>query len=143
MKLRLEIRYLGPTYTIGTLFMDGEYLCETVEDKVRDYNKDGDLLDAGETKIFGETAIPYDIYVVDLTMSPKFQRLLPILIDVRHFTYIRIHKGVHAGHSHGCILPGENKEKGKVLNSKKYEMIIVERMLEAIKKGEEITIEIV
>jgi len=142
MKLVLKRRYLGEAYTIGSLFVDGEYLCDTIEDKVRDYNKDGDLLDAGEKKVFGKTAIPFGSYKIHLSMSPKFQRLLPILENVRHFTYIRIHSGTHAGHSHGCILPGENKVKGKVLNSKKWEMKIVELMHEAEKRQEIITIDI-
>lgn len=143
MRLRLERRYLGPSYTIGTLFIDGMYVCETIEDRVRDYNMDGDLEDVGETKLFGETAIPYGKYKVELTMSPKFKRLLPLVKNVKHFTGIRIHRGNTAGDSHGCILPGENKQKGRVTKSTKYEMLIVERMLKAIKNSEEITIDIV
>ena len=143
MRLRLARKYLGPSYTIGTLYIDGLYVCETIEDRVRDYNMDGDLEDTGETKIFGETAIPYGRYEVELTMSPKFKRLLPLVKNVKHFTGIRIHRGNTAGDSHGCILPGENKQKGRVTKSTKYEMLIIERMLKAIKNGEEITIEIV
>ena len=143
MKLRLRRRYLGSEYTIGSLFIDGVYLCDTIEDKVRDHNQDGDLNDPGERKVFGETAIPYGKYKIDLTMSPKFRRLLPIIENVSHFTGIRIHRGNTAGDSHGCILPGKNKIKGKVINSTKYEMKIVEVMLEVIKRGETIAIEIV
>ena len=143
MKLLLKRVYLGPSYTVGHLYVDGKRICETIEDKVRDYNKDGDLLDAGETKIFGETAIPYGKYIMDLTMSPKFKRLLPIVIGVKHFTGIRFHRGRIAQHSHGCILPGENKKKGQVLYSEKYEMLIISKMLSAIRDGEEITLEII
>lgn len=143
MKLRLLRRFKGEDYTIGTLFINGEYFCDTLEDKVRDYNKDGDLEDAGETKVFGETAIPYGLYKVRLTMSPKFKRLLPIVLNVRHFTGIRIHRGNKAKDSHGCILPGENKEKGKVLNSTKYEMLLIEKMLQAQMQGQNVTINIV
>ena len=143
MKLRLQRRYLGEEYTIGSLFINGLYLCDTIEDKVRDQNQDGDLDDPGEKKVFGETAIPYGLYMVDLTMSPKFKRLLPILYHVPHFTGIRIHRGNTAKDSHGCILPGENKVKGKVIHSTKYEMKIVGEMLKAIRIGEKIMIEIV
>jgi hypothetical protein len=142
MRLRLERRYLGPEYTIGSLFINGEYLCDTIEDKVRDHNQDGDLDDPGEKKVFGETAIPYGRYKVDLTMSPKFKRLLPIILNVPHFTGIRIHRGNTAKDSHGCPLVGENKAKGKVINSTKYELIVVERMLSAIRNQEEITIDV-
>lgn len=142
MRARLERRYLGAEYTIGSLFINGLYVCDTIEDKVRDTNKDGDLNDLGEEKVYGETAIPYDTYAMDLTMSPKFKRLLPIILDVPHFTGIRIHRGNTAKDSHGCILPGENKAKGKVLNSTKYELIVVEKMLDAIRNGEQMWIEI-
>lgn len=143
MRLRVHRRYLGPKYTIGSLFINGIYLCDTIEDKVRDANKDGDLDDVGEGKVYGETAIPYGKYKVDLTMSPKFRRILPIVENVSHFTGIRIHRGNTAKDSHGCILPGENKVKGRVIHSTKYEMRIVESMLLAIRNGEEMTIDII
>lgn len=143
MKLRLERRYLGPLYTIGSLFINGLYFCDTIEDKVRDFNKDGDLLDPGEDKVYGETAIPYGKYDVELSMSPKFKRLLPMVLNVRHFTGIRIHRGNTAKDSHGCILPGENKVRGKVINSTPYEKEIVKLMKEATKRGEPIDIQII
>lgn len=130
MKLLLNRKYIKPTYTIGILYIDGKYLCETIEDKVR------------EEKIDDVTAIPYGTYKVDLTMSPKFKRLLPLLEDVPYFTGIRIHRGNTAEDSSGCILPGENKEVGRVIHSTKYEMLIIEKIMEAIKRGEEITIDI-
>jgi len=142
MKMRLYRRFKGEDYTIGSLFINGLYFCDTIEDKVRDYNKDGDLEDAGETKVFGKTAIPYGTYKVRLTMSPKFKRLLPLVMGVKHFTGIRIHRGNTAGDSHGCILPGENKEKGKVLHSTKYEMLIVEEMLKAQINGQNVLLKI-
>jgi hypothetical protein len=142
MRMRLERHFLGEEYTIGRLFVDGLYLCDTIEDKVRDLNQDGDLDDPGEGKVYGHTAIPYGKYEVELTMSQKFTRLVPLVKDVKHFTGIRIHRGNTADDSAGCILPGENKEKGKVLNSTHYEMVIVERMLKAMVAGERITLEI-
>ena len=142
MKLLLKRKFLGSEYTIGDLFIDGDLLCNTIEDTVRDHNRDGDLNDLREGKIYGKTAIPYGIYDVELTMSPKFKRLLPLVKEVEHFTGIRIHRGNTASDSAGCILPGENKVKGKVLNSTKYEMKIIEYMLDAIKEGEDITLEI-
>lgn len=143
MKLRLERRYLGPEYTIGHLFINGLYFCDTIEDKVRDFNKDGDLLDPGEDKVYAKTAIPYGKYRVELSMSPKFKRLLPMVLNVKHFTGIRIHRGNTAKDSAGCILPGENKVKGTVLNSTSYEKAIVRKMKEATRRGEEIDIQII
>ena len=142
MKLLLKRKFLGSNYTIGDLFIDGKLLCNTMEDKVRDYNADGDLNDPGEDKVYGKTAIPFGVYDIELTMSPKFTRLLPLIKDVKHFTGIRIHRGNTAADSAGCILPGENKVKGKVINSTKYEMKIIELIFEVTKRGENITIEI-
>ncbi len=142
MRLNLKRKFLDPEYTVGSLSINGRYLCDTIEDKVRDHNKDGDLDDPGEGKVFGKTASPYGLYKVRLTMSPKFKRLLPILLNVPHFTGIRIHRGNTAKDSHGCILPGENNTKGRVDHSTKYEMLIIEEMLKAIKNGENITIKI-
>jgi len=142
MKFILYRRYLGPDYTIGILSVDNQYLCDTIEDKVRDLNHDGDLLDDDEKKVYGETAIPFGLYQVELSMSPKFKRLLPLVLDVKHFTGIRIHRGNTAKDSHGCILPGENKVKGMVINSAKYERKIVSMISKAIKRGEEISIQV-
>ena len=142
MRLRLKRRFLGDEYTIGSLFIDGEYFSDTMEDKVRDFNKDGDLLDVGETKIFGETAIPYGLYKIGLTMSPKFTRLLPIVLNVPHFTGIRFHRLKTAKQSHGCIGTGENKVKGQILYSTKYEMRLIVKILAALIRGEEIKITI-
>ena len=80
MKLLLNRVYLHEDYTIGKLFVNGEYFSDTVEDKVRDANKDGDLLDEGETKVYGKTAIPYGKYKIELSMSPKFKRMLPLIL---------------------------------------------------------------
>ncbi len=143
MEVILKRRFLGDQYTIGSFIIDGEKFSDTVEDRVRDYNKDGDLLDAGETKVFGETAIPYGVYEMDLTMSPKFKRLLPIVKYVPHFTGIRVHKLRNAKQSHGCIGPGENKAKGEVWYSEKYEMLFVEKMLTALRRGERITLKVI
>ena len=57
---------LKPTYTIGKLYIDGEYFCDTLEDTVRDLNKNGKF-DNGEKKVYGETAIPYRKYEIKWT----------------------------------------------------------------------------
>ena len=142
MKVKVRRRYLGPEYTIGSLYIDERYICDTIEDKVRDFNKDGDLNDPGEQKVYGRTAIPYGTYAMDLTMSPKFTRLLPLIMNVPHFTGIRIHRGNSAEDSAGCILPGENKIKGRVIHSTEYEVLIVKEMMKAIRYGRTISITI-
>ena len=48
--------------------------------------------------------IPALIYKVQVTRSPKFRKLLPILLQVPNRSGIRIHKGTKPEHSKGCIL---------------------------------------
>ena len=142
MRITVDRKFLRDTYTIGKMFINGEYFCDTLEDKVRDKNKDGDLLDEGEGKIYGQTAIPYGRYRVILTYSPKFKRELPLLLNVQHFEAIRIHRGNNESHTEGCLLVGENKVKGKIINSAKYEIELVNRIKEAISHNDEIWITI-
>lgn len=143
MELLLKRIALRDTYTIGKLYIDGVYFCDTVEDKVRDLNKDGDLEDEGETKIYAETAIPYGVYTVIVNKSPKFKRLLPRLLNVKHFEGILIHRGSSAKSSAGCIIVGKNTIVGKVTDSEKYELELVKLLLEVQNKKEKIIIKIV
>ena len=122
------------TYTIGQLYIDGQYWCDTLEDRVRDLSK--------ERKVAGETAIPAGTYDVVVNISPKFKRLLPRLLSVPHFEGVLIHRGNTAADSAGCILVGENKAIGKVLNSTVWERRITEYLLDAQNKGEDIKITI-
>lgn len=152
MKLLLKRIALRPTYTIGRLFIDDERFCDTLEDKVRDHNKDGDLLDEGEQKVYSETAIPYGCYSVTLKVqSQRFRTkkayqfckgFLPRLVDVPHFEGILIHIGNKPEDSAGCILVGENKIVGGLVNSTATFNRLYERLAEADKRGEEIEIEI-
>jgi hypothetical protein len=121
MKLELRRVALRDTYTIGKLYIDGVYFCDTLEDHVRDINKDGDLNDKGEGKVFGETAIPYGTYKVIMNMSNRFKRVMPLILDVPHFKGIRIHAGNSAKDTLGCPLVGINSVKGRLTQSKKYE----------------------
>ena len=148
MKLTLKRIALKPTYTIGKLYVDNHYFCDTLEDKVRDLNKDGDLNDIGEVKVAGQTAIPYGTYKVTMDVqSPKFSQrasyawckgYLPRLLNVPRFEGIMIHSGNDASHTAGCILVGENRVKGQVLNS----MNTLKRLVGILKGADDITITI-
>ena len=133
---------MGESYTIGSLSIDGKKFCDTLEDKVRDLNKNG-VFDGDEKKVYAETAIPYGTYDIVVDYSPKFKRELPRLQNVRHFEGILIHRGNTAEDSAGCILVGENKVKGKVINSTPYEKELVRILKEAQDRKEPITIKIV
>lgn len=138
MKLTVKRIFNNDKYSIGRLFIDGVYECDTLEDPVRDLNKDGDSNDAGEGKIWGNTAIPYGTYKVSITYSNRFKRELPLLLNVPHFEGIRIHPGNDAVDTHGCILVGKNTEKGKVTQSK----ITFDKLFSKLKKAEDIEITI-
>lgn len=128
MNLKLQRIALRDTYTIGKLYIDGVYFCDTLEDRVRDLNHDGDLDDSGETKVMHETAIPYGKYTVIMNMSSRFKRIMPLLLGVKNFEGIRIHSGNKAEHSSGCILVGKNTIKGQVTDSKRYEKMLYNKL---------------
>lgn len=141
-ELLLQRRYLNDNYTIGKMSVDDTAFCDTLEDRVRDYNKDGDLLDAGEEKVYGQTAIPYGRYRVIITYSAKFKRRLPLLVDVPHFEGIRIHAANWPTELEGCIAVGENKVKGGLINSRKYERELTTWLSMWFDNGEDIFITI-
>lgn len=117
MKLTLKRIALRPTYTIGKLYIDDAYFCDTLEDTVRDTNKSGKF-DNGEQKIKGKTAIPYGTYEIKWTYSPRFKKYTPQLMNVPSFEGIRVHAGNTSADTEGCLILGENKQVGKVLNSR-------------------------
>lgn len=108
MRLEIKRHFKGPQYTIGRLFVDGVYECDTLEDTVRE---DG-------VKIAGQTAIPAGKYPVRITYSPRFKKMLPMLDNVPNFTGVRIHTGNTAADTEGCILVGYNRVKGRVCDSR-------------------------
>lgn len=107
MQINVRRTFKGPDYTIGKLYIDGHYLCDTLEDTVRP---------AG-TKIAGKTAIPAGTYKVKKTMSPRFKKILPEILNVPGFSGVRIHSGNTAADTDGCLLLGLNKTKGAILDS--------------------------
>ena len=132
------------TYTIGRLYevteRGGErYLCDTLEPAWRDYAH-------GEMKIPGLSAIPEGEYTAVITWSPKFREWLPQIIGDQAFNRqwqgVRIHAGNTAADTRGCILPGENKIPGRVINSRRCLRMIVTRLTEAYARGESVRLKI-
>ena len=91
--------------TIGKLFIDGEYFCYTLEDAVRD------------KKIAGVTAIPAGTYRCIVNMSNRFQKLMPLLLEVPGFEGVRIHSGNKAADTAGCILVGYEWQGDRIYKS--------------------------
>lgn len=137
MKLEIKRLYKKENYTIGKLYVDGVYFCDTLEDAVRD------------VKIPNHTAIPEGTYRIILHyISPKYSKKkaydwcggrLPRLVNVPNFDGILIHAGNTNKDTSGCILVGENKEVGKVLNS----MATLKRLYKLMKENNDSEISIV
>lgn len=124
-------RKLHEGFTEGVLFIDGLYFCDTLEDQHR------------IKKIPGETCIPYGRYDVRLTMSKRFTKVLPELLNVAGFSGIRIHAGNTPADTAGCILVGEKFKDGVLKSSRDTMARLMNVMEHAIKqKGETVQIEI-
>lgn len=156
MEVRVRRIALKDTYTIGKMYINGEYVCDVLEDKVRDVNKNG-VFDNGETKVVGRTAIPYGTYEITMDVkSTKFSDFeqypwakeydgyLPRLTNVPLFVGVLLHVGNSDVDSSGCLLVGENKVVGKVINSTiTFRRLMNEYFLPAKHRGEKIYITIV
>lgn len=127
MKLLLKRIAKKDTYTIGKLYVDGKYVADTLEDKDKGLRQDMSLEEIKRIKVYGQTAIPTGTYKIDMnTVSPKFKDRswakpwkgkLPRFIDVPGYEGVLIHVGNQAQDSLGCVLVGQNKVKGRVINS--------------------------
>lgn len=124
------------TYTIGKFYIDGVYKCDTLEDKDRGLTSSMSTKEISKIKVYSQTAIPTGRYEVVWSYSPKFKKMLPLLLEVPGFNGVRIHNGNTAAHTSGCILLGENKVVGKVINSISTCRRILPIIQKACEKGE-------
>lgn len=118
MILTLDRKYKLPTYTVGKLYIDEEYFCDTLEDRDRGLTDSMTVSEIGKIKIKKETAIPTGTYKVTITYSNRFKKNMPLINDVKGFEGIRIHSGNTDKDTEGCVLVGFNKVKGNVINSR-------------------------
>lgn len=137
--MNIEVRrfYYGEKHTIGKLFVDGGYLCYTLEDKMRQEPNKA----VSDWKVYAQTAIPTGIYRLVITMSNRFKKPLPLLLNVEGFEGIRIHAGNTSADTEGCILVGMDWD-GKsdlISNSRVALNLLMAQMAEA---GSEIKISV-
>ena len=118
MELKIIREKSNKEYTEGKLYINGVFFCDTLEDKDRGLNNNMSLAEVLNIKVYGRTAIPTGQYKITITYSPKFKTKLPYLNDVIGYSGIRMHNGTNHNHTSGCILVGENKVKGQLINSK-------------------------
>lgn len=154
MKLLLNRVWKKDSYTIGKLYVDDLFLCNTLEDTDRGLSQSMSLEEIKKIKKASITAIPVGVYTIDMdTVSPRFSKnswfvktcngaKLPRLKDVPGFTGVLIHTGNTAKDTDGCILVGKNNVKGMVTNSKETFLCLYNKLITAHKKGEVITITI-
>ena len=141
MELNIKRIARRETYTIGRLYIDGKYFCDTLEDKDRGLRQDMPVAIIRATKRKGITAIPTGRYRMTLAVqSPKFSKraiyqfcngYLPRLINVPGYDGVLIHIGNTARDTEGCLLVGKNTQIGKVLDSRKTFIELYDRLLGA------------
>lgn len=127
MKLTLKRIAKKNLYTIGKLYIDGKYFADTIEDKDRGLKQTMPLEEITSIKVKNETAIPTGTYSVNMNIvSPKFKDRawakpyngkIPRLINVPGFDGVLIHPGTDQNSTSGCVIIGQNKVVGKVINS--------------------------
>lgn len=148
MKVKVKRTYKGPLYSIGKMYVNDTYLCDTLEDKDRGLTNQMSLEEIKAKKVYGETAIPTGVYKLNMnTVSPKFKDrswaipykgILPRLENVKGFEGVLIHVGNKPQDTLGCILVGENKVKGQVINSTASFNKLMKLLLQANIDGEDI-----
>lgn len=118
MDIQLKRIAKKETYTIGKLYIDGVYFCDTIEDKDRGLNQAMSINDIKKKKVYGETAIPTGTYKLVIDYSNRFKKNMAHILNVPGYEGIRIHTGNSAKDSLGCIIVGKNKVVGKVIESR-------------------------
>lgn len=130
MKVVVERRWPKSEYTIGRVYINDTFFCNSLEDCDRGLQQWMSVAEIDMAKVYGETAIPKGKYIVTMDYSPKYKRVMPHVMNVKGFTGIRIHSGNAAKDSLGCILLGKNDKPGWISNSRatcqKFETLLKE-----------------
>ena len=143
MQILIQRHALKTGYTIGRMEINGRYFCDTLEDTDRGLRESMTEDEIAALKVKGATAIPTGTYRIDMqTRSPRFGRVLPRLLSVKGYAGVLIHSGNTADDTEGCILVGENRERGKVLNSRATLEHLLAFLHAAQAEGEEIELTI-
>ena len=137
MKIEVVRQKLTPFSAIGSLSVDGEFLCYTLEDTVREIPG----VSVEKWKVQDHTAIPRGTYTLTTSFSARFKQNLPLLLGVPGYTGVRIHSGNTPEHTEGCILVGMTKSTDFVGDSRKAFKLLFDKIKKVVDK-EKITITI-
>ncbi|MBR5414165.1 MAG: hypothetical protein IK114_14235 [Fibrobacter sp.] len=148
IELLIERKWPKVEYTIGAFSVNGERLCESLEDTDRGLVSSMPTGVINTVKVYGKTAIPKGRYRVVLSVSPKFngrtwgrkyRGLVPEVLGVKGFSGVRIHPGNKASDTLGCPLVGRNKKVGELVESTAcYYALMDKYLIPAHERGEEI-----
>jgi hypothetical protein len=94
-----------------------------------------------DVKIKAITAIPYGKYEVIINFSNRFQKYMPLLLNVPNYEGVRIHPGNTKNDTEGCILVGNSKSLNFIGGSRVTFASLFTRM-KKIEKKEKIFINI-
>lgn len=132
MEIKVDRVQKDPDVTIGKLFIDGVFECWTLEDPVR---PDG-------VKIYGETAIGPGEYEVQITYSPRFKVMMPLLLNVKDFAGVRIHPGNTVQDTEGCLLVGMDRLARSLGRSRIAYDKLYTKIDQALKRKEKVVLKI-
>ena len=107
MILRLDREDSEGERTWGDIYVDGEYFCCTLEDRVREI-PGKHVLDWKVPKL---TAVPAGTYLLSLRNSPHFGPDTPELVNVPGYTDVLMHGGTTVADTEGCILVGSRQDR--------------------------------
>lgn len=138
MKMTLRRKEFTDKSTIGLLLTDSNFFCHSLEDVCRQ-KEPGQW--SPDLKVPGKTAIPYGTYPVVITVSHRFGKRLPLLLNVPSFSGVRIHSGNTSEDTEGCILVGQTKGPDAVYDSRTAMAALMDRIENALKAGP-VTIEV-
>ena len=119
MEIVIWRKYRKANYTIGKMYIDGVFFCNTLEDTDRGLMQGMNVGEIMTKKLAGETAIPVGDYKLTRTWSTRFKKMMPQVMNVKGFAGVRIHAGNTAKDTEGCPLVGDNTAIGMLTNSRK------------------------
>ena len=138
LRVLIHRKWKKEGYTVGRVFVDGEYLFNSLEDKDRGLHYLMPEENIKNIKIAGKTAIPVGTYPLTLSVSPKFKirpwakkykGLVPEILDVPGFSNVRLHPGNGPEDTDGCPLVGKNTAVGKLTDSAKCVELLMSKYL--------------